>query len=181
MLDDAEIRDIGEYCNHYFNPEENKKFVNHLDTREDSNKVGIYGECAVGKYFYTPVMTTLLNRPVHVSDPGFDILINDKRWDIKCQVSNNVGKLKESYYMNLPASMLKKDPTGYIWVLKWKDRWDAYWIMGYLTKKEFEGKATLHHKGEKMGDRFTYTNETYDISASKLMPIKQLTELNSDN
>lgn len=173
-LTDNEIYLIDLYCKTYFDPEENKKFVNHLDTREDSNKVGIYGECALGKYFGVPVDKTLLERPVHQSDPGFDILIKGNRWDIKTQVSEKAGKHLSNYYMNIPEHMLRKDPTGYIWILKWKGNWVDFWIMGYLEKATFEKLAKKHLKGDKMGEHFTYTANTYDLQATKLYPITQL-------
>jgi hypothetical protein len=174
LLDENEIYRIDKYCRKYFDPEENKKFAAHLDTREDANKVGIYGECVVGKYFGTTVDAMLTARPIHQSDPGFDILIKGGRWDIKTQVSEKAGKKLANYYMNIPEMMLRKDPKGYIWVLKWKGDWSRFWIMGYLEKPIFEKLARKHKKGDKMGDDFTYTADTYDLQSVMLNPVKNL-------
>ena len=174
MLDENEIYRIEKYCKKYFDPEENKKYAAHLDTREDANKVGIFGECIVGKYFGTPIDDTLTARPIHQADPGFDILIKGQKWDIKTQVSEKAGRKFSNYYLNIPEAMLRKDPNGYIWVLKWKAKWSEFWIMGYLEKALFEKLARKHLKGDKMGDSFTYTADTYDLQATKLYPITNL-------
>jgi hypothetical protein len=173
-LDDHQIWTIEKYCKTYFDPEENKKFSAHLTTREDANKVGIFGECAVGLYFGDPVDVTLGRRPIHQADAGFDIEINGKRWDIKTQVSNHAGKSLKEYYMNLPVSMLKKNPHGYIWVLKWKENWSTFWIMGWMEQIAFAKAARLHKAGDKMGEHFTYTADTLDIKVTKLWPISMM-------
>jgi len=146
-----------------------------------SNTVGILGECALAKYERKPVTQTLAERPVRVSDAGWDIVIGDYTYDIKTLQS--VIRPNTAFRYNVKKSTIDKEKTndGFIWIAMVRplDRLIVpyYWlVIGWMLKDEFLKKADLHRKGERSVTRndFVYSSDTYDITARKLHPYKNI-------
>jgi len=145
----------------------------------NNNTVGVLGECALAKYEGKPVLETLAERPVRVSDAGWDIAIGDYTYDIKTLQS--VIRPNTAFRYNVKKSTIDKAKAndGFIWIsmIRPIDRLAVpfYWlVMGWMFKDEFLKKATLHRKGEKSATRndFVFSSDTYDITARKLHPYK---------
>jgi len=151
------------------------------DKKMNNNTVGVLGECALARYEGKPVIQTLMERPVRVRDEGWDIVIGDYTYDIKTLQS--VVRPNTAFRYNIKKSTIDKEKPndGFIWIAMVKpiDRLTVpyYWlVMGWMFKGEFLKKATLHRKGERSVTKndFIYSSDTYDITARKLHPYKNI-------
>lgn len=147
----------------------------------NNNTVGVLGECALAKYEGKPVLETLAERPVRVSDPGWDITIGSHTYDIKTLQS--VIRPNTAFRYNVKKSTIDKEKAndGFIWIAMVRpiDRLTVpfYWlVMGWMFKDEFLKKATLHRKGETSDakNNWIFSSDTYDITARKLHPYKDI-------
>ncbi len=156
-----------------FGPLSNKKM--------NKNAVGVLGECALAKYEGKPVAQTLAERPIRVSDAGWDITIGDYTYDIKTLQS--VVRPNTAFRYNVKKSTIDKEKAndGFIWIAMVRpiDRLVVpfYWlVMGWMFKDEFLRKADLHRKGDRSMTKndFIYSSDTYDITVRKLHPYKDI-------
>lgn len=147
----------------------------------DSNFVGICGECLVIKNEGGSLYEYLENRPFREADLGFDIVIGEKRYDVKTLLS--ICEPRKNFRYNVTETDIEKTSAdGYIWVtmvtienspssvpFKWG-------VVGWLFKEEFLEKAEYHLEGDesKTGNHFIFPCNAYDISINELKPIGEI-------
>lgn len=142
-----------------------------LNTREDENLTGLFGECAVGKWFKIPVDVTLSRRPElkaghWIGDVGNDIELLGYKFDVKTQLSNYSPTYK--YRWNIPYDMAhnpNKECDGYIWTFKKLGDDTRIEIIGWMWRQDFIDQARDNEDGAEMdGHHGFYKCRTYDIT-----------------
>jgi len=158
-------------------------FGNEPQDGMNPNFIGMLGECALSKKEGKPVRQTLDDRPVKKSDPGFDIVISNRKYDVKTLRSLKGKRPKLGWRYNIPAYLInqKKDCDCFFWIsmVKWPIRNAApwYWLaVGWLTREEFLEKAIYHNTGERSitGNEFVFESPTYDIYVRDMHPYKDI-------
>jgi hypothetical protein len=164
-LTDDEIKLCEEYVEKYYRKEDSIKFNSYRDytDSENPNLMGVFGEVVVNKYFRKSVADTLKDRPLHHSDAGYDIVINNLKFDVKTH-----SKIYKSNLINTQD----KCNDGYILVSR-KDI-NTYLIFGWIHKSELPEKAEFHKRGEYMGGSYHYGCDMWVIQNDKLHDIKEL-------
>lgn len=143
------------------------------------NFIGMLGECALNKEEGKPVSQTLADRPQRESDAGFDIIIDDVKFDIKVLRSLKGYRplLKWRYDISKHLIDQQKDCDAYFWIsmVKCTDiiAMPWYWLaVGWLTREEFLKNAKFNKKGDKSiaGNGFEFKSPAYDIEVRKMHP-----------
>lgn len=130
----------------------------------DSNYIGLLGELAVNKILGRNLEAYIKNRPLHKSDPGFDIIIEEEKYDIKFLRSKFPPT--ERFRYNVPAEIMHKKLDGYIFGTIVGEE---MYIVGWISKEEFDRKAIFHEKGEFVPyNKFVFACDTFDISINEL-------------
>lgn len=147
------------------------------------NFIGMLGECALNKEEGKPVSQTLAERPVRESDPGFDILIGDMKYDIKVLRSLQGYRPELKWRYNITKKLIdqQKDCDGFFWIsmIKCTDIIAMPWYclaVGWLTKEEFLRKAKFNKTGDKSiaGNNFVFKSPTYDIAVRQIRPYRDI-------
>jgi len=80
-------------------------------------------------------------------DGGFDIIWNDIKYDVKCEIRNVAFKENE-YAHNLNGNQISYDAEGLIFVSYNRNK-NNYELCGYISKEDFKSKATFYPAGSK--------------------------------
>lgn len=164
-------------------PGEPGYFGNKTKDGMNPNFIGMLGECALNKEEGKPVSQTLDERPVRKSDPGFDIVIGDMKYDIKVLRSLKGNRPELDWRYNISKHLIdqQKDCDAFFWIsmIKCPDivAMPWYWLaVGWLTKEEFLQKARFNKKGDKSiaGNGFEFKSPAYDIAVRQIHPYKDI-------
>jgi len=80
-------------------------------------------------------------------DGGFDLIWNDKKYDVKCEIRKGWFKPMQ-YVHNLVGSQLGYQAEGFIFVNhSWKE--DGFELCGFIDKKDFIQHAFHYEQGSR--------------------------------
>lgn len=106
------------------------------------------------------------------ADRGFDLIIDSKRFDVKCAINNM--KYKRTIHFQVTALQINYQNDGYIFVAYDKSSGE-YYLAGWIDKKDFLQKSTFKKAGTPSRNKnFNYKADLYEIQGSKLNKIQKL-------
>lgn len=127
---------------------------------------GIFGEFAVAKYLGIPEQ---IDKEIYENgDPGFDILFQDKRIDVK-----TVGPHVNNPF--LPVST-HGDLTADFYVLIHQLNQSNYRIFGYAHRIQVSQSRTMKFTHDEFHSFNRYDDEVYVVEQDSLTPITRLWE-----
>ena len=136
----------------------------YADGNKEEQYTGILGQNVILNYY---------NKPLVVGGGGFDggvdLVLNDKRVDVKCMGRN--GAVKEGYTNNFIAAQDNYNTDIYLFCsINKKD--SILTMCGWVTKDEFKDRRVFHEKGSlrfrKDGTAIKVKTDLYEIDNDML-------------
>lgn len=168
-LTDEEVKKIEDYVEQRFQYSEIRSIPSFKDFSGrgvNPNILGIFVECAVRKPLGYTVEETLKSRIYGASDPGYDVEVGGRTFDIKG---------KSAYYHQQFIEEKGKSPYGYIVAYSVTKR--SYIVIGWITRECAIVMGTLHRKGEVKTSNFTYPCDTREVKNIYFHPFKALVDM----
>ena len=145
-----------------------------FDGTDNRDRIGTLGEIAVLLHIRGDIEKHLA-RKVRMSGPdgNYDLMINGVKYDVKTK-ARSVSP-REDFECSVTEEQFNyRGAEGYIFVSILKDYTIGY-ILGVISKQDFENRATFHRDGEEDPDNgFIFPCNAYNIKISELFPLSSI-------